>query len=388
MSHPATVMAQPFSSPLVEPTSQQTSRPIRATVSLPALRHNYLIAQRYAQAGGARALAVVKANAYGHGIARAARALAGIADGFAVLEVREAIALREAGCRQPIVLLEGFFSPDDLADFARWQLTPVLHRLDQLDAIEAATAAGILPGRWPVFLKINTGMNRLGFTAATLAIARQRVAASAAFGEVTLMSHFADADGGQGAADIDWQSERLLTLSGDWQGTLSLANSAALLRHPVAVCGWVRPGIMLYGASPFADQSAAALGLQPVMTLRSEIIGVQEIAAGERVGYACTFTADRPARIGVVACGYADGYPRHAGTGTPILVNGRRTRTLGRVSMDMLACDLTDLPEAGVGSPVTLWGEGLPADEVAAAAGTIAYELFCALAARVPVSEI
>jgi alanine racemase len=183
--------------------------------------------------------------------------------------------------------------------------------------------------------------------------------------------------------------ERFRAIAGDWSGPVSLANSAAILRHPEAHGDWVRPGIMLYGASPFAEQSATELGLQPVMTLESAIIGVQELAPGERVGYGGTFTAERPMRIGVVACGYADGYPRHAPTGTPIAVMGRRTRTVGRVSMDMLACDLTDIPEAGIGAPVTLWGKGVagevPADEVAAAAGTIAYELFCAVAPRVPV---
>ena len=363
------------------------SRPICARISLAALRHNYLIAQRYADSGGAKAFAVVKANAYGHGLERAARALGPLAAGFAVLEISEAIKLRQAGCQQTIVLLEGFFANNDLAAIAAYGLTPVVHRLDQIEAIEAATAAGILPGAWPVFLKINTGMNRLGFTASNFAEAQQRVQSSTAFGEVTLMMHFAEADGGNGPADVDWQQTIWQSLTGAWAGSVSLANSAALLRHASAVQGTVRPGIMLYGASPFADQSAASLGLLPVMTLSSEIIGVQTIAAGDRVGYGGAFVAPQAGRIGVVACGYADGYPRHAPSGTPILVGGQRSRTVGRVSMDMLTCDLSDLPQAGVGTPVTLWGEGLPADEVATAAGTIAYELFCALAARVPVIE-
>ena len=168
---------------------------------------------------------------------------------------------------------------------------------------------------------------------------------------------------------------------------MSTANSAAVLRHAQAIYDWVRPGIMLYGGSPFADADAASLGLQPVMTLSSRILSVQTIPAGERVGYGGSFVAERTSRIGVVACGYADGYPRHAPTGTPILVGGRRSRVVGRVSMDMLACDLSDLPDAGVDTPVVLWGDGLPADEVAAAAGTISYELFCALARRVPIVE-
>jgi alanine racemase len=229
-------------------------------------------------------------------------------------------------------------------------------------------------------------MNRLGFTTASLAKAWQMLERLPP-AEVTLMTHFAEADGERGVA---WQLERFQQMVGDWRGPVSLANSAAILRHPPAHGDWVRPGIMLYGASPFADQSAESLGLQPAMALESAIIGVQDLAVGDRVGYGGTFTADRPMRVGVVACGYADGYPRHAPSGTPIAVIGQRTRTIGRVSMDMLACDLTNIPDAGIGAPVTLWGDGIagrvPADEVAAAAGTIAYELFCALSPRVPVS--
>ncbi|MDQ5942320.1 MAG: alanine racemase [Pseudomonadota bacterium] len=203
------------------------------------------------------------------------------------------------------------------------------------------------------------------------------------------MTHIAEADGDRlSGRGIDWQFLAFAALAGEWRGPVSLANSAAILRHPKTARDWVRPGIMLYGGSPFADESADQLGLRPVMTLASEIIAVQAIATGERVGYGGTFVADREMRVGVVACGYADGYPRHAPTGTPVLVGGRRTRTLGRVSMDMLAVDLTDFREAGVGTPVTLWGEGLPADEVATAAGTISYELFCALAGRVPIEAV
>ena len=176
-----------------------------------------------------------------------------------------------------------------------------------------------------------------------------------------------------------------------WNCPICVANSAALLRYPQTAHDWVRPGIMLYGSSPFVDASAASLGLKPVMTLRSQILAVQEIRAGERVGYGGTFEATHPTRVGIVACGYADGYPRHASNdaaGAPILAAGRRTTTLGRISMDMLACDLTDIPEAVAGSPVVLWGEGLPAEEVASASGTISYELFCALAKRVPIIEV
>jgi alanine racemase len=356
-----------------------TSRPIRARIAPQAIRHNYRLAKQHAPRS--RAWAVIKANAYGHGQWRAVDALRDEADGFAMLECENAVALREAGITQPILLLEGIFSARDARAVVEHRLTTVVHCPEQLELL---VRNGHFSAPVAVCLKLNTGMNRLGFTAQTLPkaldILRQLPV------DITLMTHFAEADGERGVA---WQMERFRALAGDWKGPVSLGNSAAVLRHPEAHGDWVRPGIMLYGASPFAEQSAAELGLQPAMTLESAIIGVQELAPGERVGYGGTFTAERPMRIGVVACGYADGYPRHAPTGTPIAVMGRRTRIVGRVSMDMLACDLTDIPAAGIGAPVTLWGRGLagevPADEVAAAAGTIAYELFCAVAPRVPV---
>ena len=356
-------------------------RPIRARIDRAALLHNYLLAK--SRVPGTRAWAVVKANAYGHGLLNAADALADAADGFALLDLEEAVALREAGIRQPILLLEGFFTPEDLERVAEHRLSVVVHRLDQLQILRQVG----LPMRVPVYVKLNTGMNRLGFRPESLGALREELAKSQAVGEITLMTHFAEADADRDRGrGIDWQLQSFSAMAGEWRGPVSLANSAAILRHPKTARDWVRPGIMLYGGSPFADESAEALGLRPVMTLTSEIIAVQAIGEGERVGYGGSFAADRAMRVGVVACGYADGYPRHAPTGTPILVGGRRTRTLGRVSMDMLAVDLTDLHDVKVGSPVTLWGEGLPADEVATAAGTISYELFCALARRVPVS--
>ncbi len=356
------------------------TRPIQARIDLSALRHNYLVASKHASLSGrkAKSWAVVKADAYGHGLLRTATALAGLADGFALLELETAVALREAGIRQPILMLEGFFDPDELAVCAEYGLTLAIHRFEQLRMLREAS----LPVRLPIYLKLNTGMNRLGFTPEQIPELRKELALNPAVGSMTLMMHFADADDARG---VDWQLARFRQMTEGWDLPVSMANSAALLRHPETVHDWVRPGIILYGASPFADASAASLGLQPVMTLSSRIIGVQEIQPGERVGYGGTYEATRPMRIGIVACGYADGYPRHAPSGTPILVNGQRTTTVGRVSMDMLSCDLTDMPQTGVDSPVVLWGEGLPADEVAAAAGTISYELFCALARRVPV---
>lgn len=352
-------------------------RPIRATIDLAALRHNHAVARRHA--GAARLWSVVKANAYGHGLERVVRALARVADGFALIELDRALALRENGLRLPLLLLEGFYSPDELPLLIRHRLIPVLHRPDQVRALLAAD----WPSDLPVYLKLNTGMNRLGFDADGIAAAWQ--ALSGRIAHITLMMHYADADGPRG---VDWQLERFTAMTAGMQAPCSLGNSAALLRFPHASGDWVRPGIMLYGGSPFPElKSAAELGLKPVMTLASEIIGVQHLMPGESVGYGCTFTADRPLRIGIVACGYADGYPRHAPTGTPVLVAGQRTRTLGRVSMDKLCVDLTELPpKVGPGDTAILWGAGLPADEVAAAAGTISYELFCALAPRVPVT--
>jgi alanine racemase len=358
------------------------TRPIRATIDLAALRHNFGVARRHA--GTARLWSVVKANAYGHGLSRAVDALAGLTDGFALIELDRAVALREAGLKLPILMLEGFYTADEVPLFIEHRLIPVLHRPDQIHTLLAAD----WPATLPVYLKLDTGMHRLGLAAAGLAAARAALAGRVA--DITLMTHFADADGPRG---VDWQLERFAALTAGLELPRSLANSAALLRYPHALGDWARPGIMLYGGSPFPQlKSAAELDLQPVMTLQSEIIAVQMLAAGNSIGYGCSFTADRPLRIGVVACGYADGYPRHAPTGTPVLVDGLRTRTLGRVSMDKLCVDLTELPaKVGVGGTATLWGRAgetvLPADEVATAAGTISYELFCALAARVSVLD-
>jgi alanine racemase len=351
-------------------------RPISADIDLSSLRNNLAIAR--AHAASARVWCVVKANAYGHGLGNAASAWRDRADGFALLDLDEAVQLREGGFRKPILLLEGAFEVADLVQMAEYDLTPVIHHADQVAMIVGAG----LPARMPVYLKANTGMNRLGLTAEQWPAALSTLRACPQIGTVTLMTHFADADGERG---IDWQMARFEKLCADSALPRSLSNSAALLRYPEANADWVRPGIMLYGGSPFpARQSAAQLGLRPVMTLRSQLISVQNLAPGDSVGYGCAFTAQRPMRVGVVACGYADGYPRHAPTGTPVNVAGRMTTTLGRVSMDMITVDLEHLPEAGVGAPVVLWGEGCPADDVATAAGTVSYELFCALAPRVP----
>lgn len=355
------------------------TRPIRATLDLSALRGNFAVARQHA--GEARLWAVIKANAYGHGLMRAAEALDDLADGYALLDLDDAVALREAGYRQPILLLEGFFEADELPLLAEYGLTPVVHALEQIEMLTGAA----LPARLPVYLKINTGMNRLGLSLESFHAALTALETLPSVASVTLMTHFADADLERG---IGWQMARFVESAQGCRHPVSLANSAALLRFPEVRRGWARPGIMLYGSSPFPqDETAAQLGLRPVMTLSSELIAVHDLQKGDRVGYGGVFSAEEPMRIGIVACGYADGYPRHAPTGTPILVEGRRTRTVGRVSMDMIMVDLTGIPAAGIGSPVVLWGEGLPVDDVAAAAGTVSYELLCALAQRVPVSE-
>ena len=324
-------------------------------------------------------LAVVKANAYGHGLLRAAAAF-GDADGFAVLDLDAAMRLRDAGHNVRIVLLEGFFEPAELIHFADRRLTTVVHSLAQIDALEQIA----LPHPIDVFLKLNTGMNRLGVSEADFPAALSRLRACANVRETVLMTHFACADDDKG---VDWQLQIFRRLTAGAQLPVSLANSATCLRYPELAADWGRPGIMLYGASPFPEQTAAQLELRPAMTLSSRIIATQTLDAGANVGYGATFAAPGRMRIGVVACGYADGYPRHAPSGTPMLVEGARTRLVGRVSMDMMCVDLTELPQAGVGSEVVLWGQGLPVEEVAAAAGTVSYELLCALAPRVPVVE-
>ncbi|OGA19757.1 MAG: alanine racemase [Betaproteobacteria bacterium RIFCSPLOWO2_02_FULL_63_19] len=356
-------------------------RPILATISRRALRHNLDVAKRYAD--GANVWAVVKADAYGHGLMRAVTAL-GDADGFALLEVQSALQLRESGVRAPVLLIEGYFGIEELRVFSERGLTAVVHDEAQVRMLETERLAVPID----VYLKINTGMNRLGFAPLRAARMVERLRACAAVRDITLMTHFADADGPSGVAEQMQTLER----AGIRDLPRSLANSAALIRYPETRADWVRPGIMLYGCSPFPDVSADVIGLIPAMTLKSRLIAVQELRAGDRVGYGGTFTAKDSMRVGIVACGYADGYPRHApgfdDRGTPIVVAGRRTRTVGRVSMDLLFAELTSIPEASVGSEVTLWGEGLSADEVAAASGTLSYELLCALAARVPVKEI
>ena len=359
-------------------------RPVEALIHPAALTHNLARARRAAP--DARTWAVVKANAYGHGIERVYEALRG-ADGFALLDLDEARRVRELGWRGPVLLLEGAFEARDLETCSRLALWHTVHREAQIDWL----AAHKTHAAHHVYLKVNSGMNRLGFRPEACAAAFQRLSALSQVEQVTLMAHFADADRLDG---IDTALARFVSASVDLPGERSLCNSAATLLHaparPEVRGDWIRPGILLYGSSPdFPAHSAADWDLRPAMTLRAQLIAVQQLGAGECVGYGSTYTCEAPMRVGVVACGYADGYPRHCSTGTPVLVEGVRTRIVGRVSMDMITVDLSGLPTARVGSEVTLWGVGpnvgvLPIDEVAQAAGTLGYELMCGLAARVP----
>jgi alanine racemase len=357
-------------------------RPIEAVIHHDALAHN--LSQARTRALGARIWAVVKANAYGHGIERVYEALRS-ADGFALLDLAEAERIRALGWRGPVLLLEGCFEPRDLELCSRLNLWHTVHHEAQIHWLAAHKTQQ--PHR--VFLKLNSGMNRLGFAPSAFRAAWARLNALPQVDEISLMTHFSDADGAGGVAAQLAVFERAAE---GLDGERSLANSAAVLRHaPTAAGDWVRPGIMVYGSAPDHPQHTAAhWNLRPTMTLRTQVIAVQQLEAGATVGYGNTFTAERRLSIGVVACGYADGYPRHAPSGTPVLVNGQRTRTVGRVSMDMITVDLDALPEARVGSEVTLWGTGphgsvLPIDDVAQSAQTVAYELMCALASRVPV---
>lgn len=369
-------------------------RPIEAIVHTAHLSHNLGVAREHA--GGARVWAVVKANAYGHGIARCFDAQRQVADGFACIDLAEAQLLRELDWRGPILLLEGVFEPRDLELCSRLQLWHTIHCNEQIDWL----AAHKLQQPQRVFLKLNSGMNRLGFRPQAFRAAWQRLCQMPQVEDVALMTHFSDADAQRFGQDgIAHQLAAFEQATADLPGERSIANSAATLRHaarPLAggvnvAADWVRAGILGYGGVPdYPEHDAAHWGLLPGMSLRARVLAVQEVQPGETIGYGSSFTAGVAMRVGTVACGYADGYPRHAPTGTPVLVDGQRTRTLGRVSMDMLAVDLTPLPQAGSGSEVTLWGqasggERLGIDEVAHAAGTIGYELMCALAPRVPV---
>ncbi len=355
-------------------------RPLLATIDISALQHNLSIAQ--ACAPRAKVWAVVKANAYGHGLMRSMRGFAD-ADGLGLIEVEGAVQLRELGWQKPILLLEGVFELADMQVVAQHRLEIAVHSEAQIAMLEQAR----LTSPVDIHLKMNSGMNRLGFKPDAYRAAYARLRAHPMVRQIAMMTHFANAeDADNPGMPFAEQVRRFTHTVEGLAGACSLSNSAGSLLHPEVQADWIRPGIMLYGATP-GVRSAQQFGLRPAMTLTSEIIGVQHIEPGEAVGYGSRFVAKQPMTLGVVACGYADGYPRHAPTGTPVLVNGIKTGIVGNVSMDMISVDLTAVPDAGIGSAVTLWGEGLPIDEVAQAAGTVGYELMCALAPRVRVME-
>jgi alanine racemase len=346
------------------------TRPARVTVDLDALRHN--LQRVRALAPGSRIMAIVKADAYGHGIERAARALTG-ADAFGVSCLEEAQRLRDAGVLLPVVLLEGPFAATEFKDIVALKLETVIHSPAQLEMLSESGVRG-LPGVW---LKVDSGMHRLGFDPDDVRGAWDRLRSeSIATGPIRLMTHLARA-GIPGDTMTSQQLRRFAGICAGLPGERSAANSAAILSCPDSHGNWVRPGLMLYGVSPMTTGQGGDLGLRPAMTLSSELISVRRVRAGEPVGYGAAWICPEDMPIGVVAAGYGDGFPRHARSGTPILVDGRRCAIIGFPSMDMLAVDLRNAPDAVVGTPVELWGPDLPIEEIATQAGTVAYELLC-----------
>jgi alanine racemase len=357
------------------------ARPTSATIHTHALRHN--LSQVRARAANSRVMAVVKADGYGHGLERVARALSG-ADAFGVAALSDAERLRAAGLSQPIVLLSGFDDAGDIPQLRRLNVETVVHHAIQLQMLEQA-ATGEPIRCW---LKIDTGMHRLGFAPEAVRDAYARLLAMPAVDpDIVLMNHFASSDEFSGSASGGRQTREQLRVFAEatagLPGARSLANSAAVLGWPDAHFDWVRPGGALYGISVVEGTSGVDFGLRPAMTLATRLIAVNTIRAGERIGYSATWECPEDMPVGVAAIGYGDGYPRHVPAGTPVLVNGRRAHIIGRVSMDLMTIDLRAHPEAAPGDPVVLWGEGLPVETIAAAAGTIGYEPVCSITRRV-----
>ena len=355
------------------------SRPAKAVINLDALRHNYQLAKTLS---GGKVVAVVKADAYQHGAVACAKALGDEADAFAVACIEEALQLREVGIHQPVVLLEGFFEVSELEALGQHSLDTVVQNVEQLEMLEKQALSS--PIR--VWLKMDSGMNRVGFLPHEYRDAWSRLEQLPWVSEIVLMSHLARADEVDSGYTLH-QLETFESFTVGIPGERSIANSAGLIQFPQARAQWSRPGLMLYGASPFEEKHAIEEQLQPVMELHSALISIKDIPAGSPVGYGSKFVTQRPTRQGVIAIGYADGYPRHAANGTPVLVNGQRVPVIGRVSMDMLTVDLTDLKNVKVGDKAVLWGEGLPAGEVAHYADTVAYQLFCNIN-RVPLEYV
>ena len=350
-------------------------------LDLEAARHNLLQVKRYAP--DHKIMAVIKANAYGHGMTRIATALAA-ADGFAVARVDEGARLRAAGVKQPITVLQGFVCAEELQELLQHQLDAVIHSPQQIEILRQQTA---IRSTLSVWLKMDTGMNRLGFKGAEFNAAYQALLACPLVEQpINLITHFANAD------DLlddktRMQMELFNSAIKDFPGQCSIANSAGIIGWPNVISHWVRPGLMLYGCSPFSGKTGGDFGLKPVMSLHSRLIAVKNVAAGETVGYSGIWQCQTPTRLGVISIGYGDGYHRHTQSGAPVLVNGLRAPLVGRVSMDMITVDLNGQPNAGPGDPVTLWGDSLPVEEIARHADTIPYTLLCGITQRVRIVE-
>jgi alanine racemase len=357
------------------------TRLIRARIDSAALQSNLRLIRT--RAPRSRVMAVVKANAYGHGLLPTALALID-ADAFGVARLGEAVMLREAGLKHRIVLLEGVFDAAQLAEAARYELDLVIHQPQQIELLEAFR--GSRP--WSLWLKVDTGMNRLGVRPEEFRAAWQRLRALRAPPvQLRVLTHLACSEEPDGSVTV----QQLAAIRGLIEGLeveLSIANSAAILKYPESHADWVRPGLALYGISPFAAQTGAALGLRAAMTLESNVIALRDVHPGERVGYGGIWQAQRRSRLAIVAAGYGDGLPRSLPSGTPVLIGARRAALAGRVSMDMIAVDVTDLPPVLVGERVELWGAQLPVEELAAAAGTIPHELLCGVSQRVPIELV
>ncbi len=351
-----------------------------AVLDLNAAEHNLQKVRSYAP--DAKIMAVIKANGYGHGLLRIAEALQNV-DAFAVARVDEGIRLRNAGIKRRIAVLEGFTCAEELDELVKYRLDPLVHSFAQLEILESRTEHEACA----IWLKLDTGMNRLGFKPEEFNAAYQRLnQCSIIRHPISLMTHLANADDKQ-----DTTTLKQISLFNDTVGLLpgqrSIANSAGILAWKEALTDWVRPGVMLYGISPFPDSTGEQLGLKPIMGLHSRLIAVKPIARGDKVGYSGTWLCEKPTTLGVVAIGYGDGYPRYAKTGTPVLVNGQRVPLIGRVSMDMITVDLETQPKAKPGDPVTLWGDGLAVEEIALCADTIPYTLVCGVTQRVQILE-
>ncbi|WP_421621770.1 alanine racemase [Alkalilimnicola ehrlichii] len=353
------------------------ARPTRARIRLEALRHNYRLLR--SSAPGARVMAVIKADGYGHGIDRVARTLAGEADCFAVSGVDEAIPIRATGATQPVVLLGGFFAAAEIPLHVREGFQPVVHSWWQVEALAAAGHHDPLD----IWIKVDSGMHRLGFLPGEVAEVHRRLTALPNLRQIGFLTHLAEADDRDSPRTLE-QLRVFDQACAGLPGPRSAANSAGTLGWPAAHYDWVRPGISLYGASPFIDQGRPRPDLRPVMTLESGLISVKRLPAGAPIGYGSTWRCPEAMPVGVVAIGYGDGYPRHAPSGTPVRVDGVESQLLGRVSMDLITVDLRPCPEARPGAPVVLWGDGLPAETIAERAGTIAYELYCQVTPRAP----